>query len=195
MNPSDAEKINVETYQLTKQLIKKNITTFHTIFEQERQRCFSLAYNLLGNSEDAQDVVQESFLKLWNHCHTLDVQQGYQRWLFRCVLNTGIDYLRRRQKNPSMQSPPNLTEVLDPRTLENTLETEETRIFLQRKIRYALAQLDEKYRTVIVLRIWEKLSYKEIAELLQIPLGTAGRRFTVGLSKLEAFLDPKKSSQ
>jgi RNA polymerase sigma-70 factor (ECF subfamily) len=184
-----------EDLLLTRALIRGERFAFQKIFEQEYSRCYTFAYGVIYQREDAQDIVQESFFKLWKNRLTLEESQGYRKWLFRCVFNTAIDFLRRKKKRPLLESHfSELTESEFP-VLENLQEETSVSKFQegllkqmqQEEIQEVLSRLDEKYRIVILLRCWENLSYKEIAEILQIPLGTAGRRFSVGVAKLEQY--------
>lgn len=181
--PSDI--VSEEQRLFTRRLIAREEGAFQQVFEQEKKRCFLIARGMLSHTEEASDTVQEAFLKLWKFSTQLDEKKGYRSWLYRCVINATLDRLRQKKRQAY--------EVLDLdiassyEITEDLLQQEQSER-LKNMIQKAMLQLDEKYRVVVLLRIWEKMPYKEIAEVLNIPSGTAGRRFTVGLEKLEQIL-------
>ncbi|MEK7487642.1 MAG: sigma-70 family RNA polymerase sigma factor [Planctomycetota bacterium] len=209
--PQNSELVSEEQHLLTRQLIAREEIAFQHIFEKEKKRCFTIARGMLGHTEEAADTVQEAFLKLWKSSSQLDEKKGYRAWLYRCVINATLDRLRQKRRHSQMlsefanrplfenkreivsssgasYSENYLFELASSNHLSEELLQKEQNEILKTTIQKALLQLDEKYRMVVLLRIWEKMPYKEIAELLNIPPGTAGRRFSVGLGKLEQIL-------
>ena len=185
-----------EQQELIKKLVNGDDFAFQQVFLQEQKRCFHIAYGVLFQKEEAQDVVQESFLKFWKHRAWIDVKQGYSRWLYRCVVNTSLDALRRKKRNPVRVSEfeDTIERNID-RFQHKKVQESEFQEELSSTVEDALALVDEKYRMVLILRFWEKMSYKEISKILEIPVGTAGRRFTVGLEKLEKILKQKQNTE
>ncbi len=137
-------------------------------------------YRMLGNYDDAVDLSQDVFLKSYSALHSYRPQYPFTAWLFRIARNAAIDEIRRRR----------LTLV----PLDEPVETEEgsmgrevaadeagpEQLFLEDEFRDqlegAIAQLPEKYREPLVLRHAAEMSYDEIAEALELPLGTVKTR-------------------
>lgn len=163
-------------------------------FEQQISIHLGSAYNLArwltGNHEDAEDVVQEAFLRAFS---ALDHLRGEdpKPWLFAIVRNTSMTWLKR---NRNAAAAVGLEEqVEDPS--EPSPDPEETLLIScdREQVRQALEQLPTDFREAIVLRELEGLSYKEIASLIGVPLGTVMSRLSRGRDWLRRVLtSPRK---
>ncbi len=131
---------------------------------------------IVGTAEDARDLVQESFIRVWSNLHQYDPRFRFSTWLFRIAHNLAIDHLRRRRQpvvSLELGEDDEGDEIrLDPadsrRGPLGDLENRELAGALGREI----AELPESYRELITLRHFIGLSYNEIAELKRLPLGT-----------------------
>jgi len=138
------------------------------IFLRHRQRAFALAYQYLHDGEDAKDIVQDAFIKAFQNLSKFNLDRKFGPWLLTIVRNLSIDLIRRRKK----VSPGGLSEVLaDP----NAHDSAEKRV-LRGEIWSALMQLNPNQREIIFLKDYQGHSYVEIAEILEIPLGTVMSR-------------------
>ena len=154
-------------------------------FEAEMLPLMNDAYNvarwLVQNDEDARDMVQEAYLRAFKFFGGVRSDTG-KPWLLRIVRNVCYDHFKKRQN----YSPDCIhREETDPRN-----QPEEA---LQRKldiaaVRSVLANLPEDFRTVLVLREMEELSYREISEITQVPIGTVMSRLARGRQKLAEVL-------
>ena len=138
---------------------------FETLLEQHKQRVFGVAWRLLGQAEDARDVCQEVFLRLYRSLHRIDPERPLAAWIYRVTVNVCRDHGRRRasrnlvplegsQAEHSPSSPAD-----DP--ARRAVAREEQRI-----VAAGLAQLGSKERAALVLRDVEGLSTDEVAEIL-----------------------------
>lgn len=75
---------------------------FRKLVEEFQERAFRLAFRMLGDEEDARDVVQDSFIKMWQHIHTYKDSENFTGWMNRIVSNTAIDRIRAKKRNPSL---------------------------------------------------------------------------------------------
>ena len=144
------------------------------------------AYNfarwLVRNNQDAEDIVQESFLKAYN---ALDGFRGGDSrvWMLAIVRNTSMNFLRKRKP----ESVEELTrEPRDPAPNPESGVMERAR---RKEVRSAIAQLAPEFREPLILRELEELSYKEIAAVLQIPMGTVMSRLSRARNLLLAELN------
>lgn len=169
---------------------------FESLVALYERKIYSLALRLSGNAEDANDLAQETFIRLYRSIHTFRGQSAFSTWLYRIATNVCLDELRRRQRHPtiSLDAPMETEEgqmereLVDPGQLpEYVYESKELRQMVQQLI----AELSEDHRTVLILRDIENLSYEEIAEILDCQLGTVKSR----LNRARAALRDKILSQ
>ncbi|MCX6020214.1 MAG: sigma-70 family RNA polymerase sigma factor [Chloroflexi bacterium] len=143
---------------------------FSEVVTRYQDRIFNYTYRMTGSREDAQDLAQETFLRVYLHLDTFRVEERFSPWIYRIATNLSLNHLKRRKRNL-----PLLPEALDleqPGSPDSALEAREERLALQA----AILTLPEHYRAVIVLRHVEELSYDEIAQVLDLPLGTVKTR-------------------
>ncbi|MEZ6195190.1 MAG: sigma-70 family RNA polymerase sigma factor [Planctomycetota bacterium] len=135
---------------------------FETLVKTYEQKVFWVAYNFLGNTEDARDVAQDSFMRVFKAIDRFDLRFNFYTWLYRIVVNLSIDRIRKKSKRATVSIEDFPTDPADERTPEDAFrETEKGR-----KILEVLDELPTKYRTMIVLRDIEELSCEEIAVII-----------------------------
>lgn len=161
------------------------------LFRRHRDGAYRLAYRQLGNEQDALDVVQEAMIKAFSALGDFDGRSGFHTWLMRIVSNTSLDWGRRRNRRPSIQmgdaaGGPN-------GSLEPATEDDPSRGIrqhdLRRVLERALDRLSPTVRTTFVLFAESGLSYKEISEIQEIPIGTVMSRIHSARAKLQADPD------
>jgi RNA polymerase sigma-70 factor (ECF subfamily) len=169
---------------------------FEELYRRYRDRVYSIAYRITGSATDAMDVVQESFRVLFLKISTFRFDARFSTWLFRIVVNCSID-LRRRERQragrleQSLQSLHDGTEPADQG--KDPLASAETSE-LGEQVQSAIARLSPKLRAILVLRYLEGLSYDEIAETLEVQLGTVKSRLARAHLAIEQVLAGKISS-
>ncbi|MGB4704640.1 MAG: sigma-70 family RNA polymerase sigma factor [Candidatus Saccharicenans sp.] len=157
---------------------------FVRIVAAYQQKVFVLAYSLLRDREDALDLVQEVFMRVYEKIGSYRSGENFQAWLMRIARNLGIDFLRRRKKSDSL-SDINLdradlaAEISDP----VSYQTNEL-------IHKALLSIPEKQRLVFILHHFEGLKYEEIARRLGIAGGTVKSLHFKAVQKLKKRLGP-----
>ncbi len=136
---------------------------FRHLMERYEKRAFWVAFNLLGNTEEARDVLQDAFVRAYRSLDRFDYGRKFYTWFFRIVTNLAIDRLRRRGVAKSVPLGEEMEESIPSGESPSLpLEREETR----RKVRELLDTLPPKFKAVMVLRDIEGLSCKEIAPVL-----------------------------
>lgn len=157
------------------------------LFERHRSESYRYAYRLLGNEQDALDVVQEAMLKAFAALDEFDGRSGFRTWLLRIVTNTAYDWGRRRKRR-SHGSPEDHSSGREP-----VFDDDPARRLYQQDMRRALDQaldrLTPTIRTTFVLFAELDLTYKEIAETQSIPIGTVMSRIHAAREKLQTELD------
>jgi RNA polymerase sigma-70 factor (ECF subfamily) len=160
------------------------------VFRRYRQLAYRVAYRLLGNEADALDAVQDGFVKALTHLPSFQGRSTFKTWLLRVVSNAALDLGRQRARREALRldglAAPD-REAAEPKTLDRQaqgLERDELRQLLNR----ALATLSDAHRRTFVLHAEAELSYREVAEILQISIGTVMSRLFYARQKLRACL-------
>lgn len=161
------------------------------LFERHRQALFFLALQLMGNRDDAMDVAQEAMLRFFKTLHRFDCRRPVRPWLFQIVRNRVVDLYRRKRvrrhesldaTDPEGQA---LIELVD---MTVDPERDAARSELRVRILQALSELSSIQREILVLRDYQDLSYSEIAETLDIPIGTVMSRLHGARKRLRQVL-------
>jgi len=157
------------------------------LYERYGAASYALALKILGDSRRAEDVVQESFLRIWMSAGSFDAQRGSVRgWLLRTVRNRSIDHLRGRCARERAELE---LSVEVPAGDQQTDPWREVALAMERDaIRPALRSLPAEQRQVVELAYYGGYSHREIAELLDAPLGTVKSRARSALEKLHSYL-------
>lgn len=175
---------------LLARVAKRDSQALALLYERYARLVYSLALRMLGNSELAEDIVQETFWRVWRRGETYRTGRGsVAGWISGIARNLSIDELRRQRARPSevydTDASPVLRDMVDRRmdVVEAALESERRRL-----IALALQQMTPDQRQAIELAYFGGLSQSEIAERLHSPLGTIKTRIRSGLRKLREIL-------
>ncbi len=144
---------------------------YQELVAAHRDRVFTFAMYTLRHREDAEDVTQDVLIRLWHHCSRLDADR-VGAWLARVTRNACYDLTRRRKVrravHPADPGPQlEIAKCADP-TPESSAEASE----FKRRLEIALDSLEDPYRSIVILREIQGLSYQEIAEAVERPLNT-----------------------
>ncbi len=159
------------------------------LFHRHRGDSYRLAYRQLGNEQDALDVVQEAMIKAFAALGDFDGRSSYRTWLLKIVVNTALDWGRRRKRRPGLQSGDgSLANGREPSVPDDPARRMH-QADLRRALDQALDRLSPTIRTTFVLHAESGMSYKDIAETQGIPIGTVMSRIYSARAKLQADLD------
>lgn len=165
-------------------LKQKDSEAWNKMIERYSKKVFNFALNFAGNREDAADITQDIFLKVYNNIDKFKEDGNFDSWLSRLSKNHCIDFWR---KNKKAKNKVELDEnVRDPEIHEKQQSPEDS-LIRKSEIKYLrgkLLLLPPDLRTLIILRDIQEYSYQEIAENLEIPLGTTKSRINRARAKL-----------
>ena len=149
-------------------------------------KVYSLALRMCGNPEDAADAAQEAFLSAWRALPSFRGEAGFSTWLYRLASNAAIDQLRRNRRQREEDSL-DAGEMDAPDQSPGPQEAAEGSE-LQRAVADGLASLSEDHRRILLLREYQQLSYDEIAQTLDMDLGTVKSRISRARRALRKIL-------
>ena len=158
-----------------------------TLYERE---LFGTLRYLLGNEEDARDAIQEAFVRCWRRREGLSEIQNLKAWIFRVATNIGRDVRKSAWKRRSVPMP--VDESMLPSKQESLPESQVVHREELALLQTEIEKLRESEREVFLLRQNGQLTYEEIAETLNIPVGTVKTRMRLALQRLQGALAPPK---
>lgn len=141
---------------------------FARLVERYQVPVYHLAYRMLGNAAEAEDAAQETFVRAYTRLHTYRPEHKFSTWLLSIASHYCIDRLRRRRYVWLSADEEPIRQQLQQRTNSASPETAAMEAERRVEIQALLDQLDPMYRTPVILRYWYDLSYKEIAEVMEI---------------------------
>lgn len=147
---------------------------FGILVERYEAKLLRYGRKFLPRSEDIEDIVQEVFMKTYENLQSFDSSQKFSPWIYRIAHNEFVNALRKEKRSPIKFV--DFDTFLSHPVYEDPLPREREQAEMRRMLERALGGLDSKYREVLVLYYLEELSYKEIADVLQVPTGTVGIR-------------------
>jgi RNA polymerase sigma-70 factor (ECF subfamily) len=187
----------LEKYERT-----KDVTLFTTLVRRYQTRVYNAAVRFLGQTEEAEEVVQDTFLKVHQNLGKFRREASFGAWVFRIAHNQCFDKLRNKQRRKGFQflsfdpqesdeyidpQSPVVTQIADPSlSPSQQLDADEQGEVVSR----SLNQLPDTQRAVLVLHDIEGFSYQEIAEIVGTNIGTVRSRLHYGRLKLKELLDP-----
>jgi len=164
---------------------------FRHIYDAYKEKGFRLACRFLANKEDALDALQDAFISVWNHLKDFKFKSSFGTWFYRIVVNTCMD--RRRSRKAAGDKAHFEEEVTESFVQDmnrgSSAPSEELALKeLTKALEESVEKLSEEHKTVFLLRVMEELSYKEIAEILDISEGTVMSRLFYARKQLKEML-------
>ncbi len=191
---TDTSKKEIDEKLITRTLAGDE-SAYAELMDRYRGQLFHLLYKMVYSRIEAEDLVQEAFIKAYKGLESFNREYAFSTWLYKIAVNNCIDYLRKKRLQTYSYDKPMAGKDGEMRreypdrdagTDKPMLEKEKSTIINQ-----AIDSLPEKYRTVIHLRHREEMAYEEIAELLDIPIGTVKARIFRAREQLKHLLKGK----
>ena len=176
-----------EDNELIQAVARRDSHALMQLYDRYNRLCFAVAYRIVNDPSQAEEVVQDAFLQVWNRATTFDLARGgnLRGWLLTIVHHRAIDFRRRNHDRQVGQ-----TTLEDVEHLLSTPDAwqDVAATLTREQVRAAIDTLPPEQRRVIRLAYFEGLSHGEIAERESAPLGTVKGRIRLGLKKLHAEL-------
>lgn len=196
-NISDRAKEDLELVSLARE--KKDQKAFGKLMDRYRDSIFFMVLKMVHNRDDAEDITMESFGKAFNSIDRYDDRYAFSTWLFKIATNNCIDFIRKKRLETTSLDEPIGKDGDEDLTIDVKAEArnpEQNFIRHQRhvSVRGTIEKLDEKYRMLIKLRYYDELSYEEISQQLNIPLGTVKAQLFRAKELLSKMLEKSKDA-
>lgn len=160
-----------------------DMSAFECLVRKYQDRTIRVLYLILGNTDDAQDAAQETFIRAFRCIRSFRGRSSFATWLHRIALNTALNWIRDSKRARDASAPLEDSTIGAPRPEELFMARERTR-----EIIGALLQLPAHYREAVILRHYDEMSYQEIAEVQRVPVGTVRSRLAKGRELLQLYL-------
>jgi RNA polymerase sigma-70 factor (ECF subfamily) len=169
--------------EIVKDVQNGNIKAFSAIVERYEPKLQRYARKFLFGYEDSADLVQEVFIKAFVNIQSFDSGRSFSPWIYRIAHNEFINEIKKRGREPMsiFDSDTILPHIIGKQTADEDLQKSETREIVEK----CLEKIGPKYREPLVLYYFEELGYKEIAEIMRIPVSTIGIRIKRGKALLK----------
>lgn len=180
--------------QILKKFKNGDISAFEELVLKYQDRIYNLCRNMLGNTHDAEDAAQDTFIKAYQNLDNFRPEASFYTWLYRIAVNTCLDYKKKPFFESFVKKADEGEEFIDEPASdrpspEKLYESKQIGLALHNSIR----KLPSKLRTAIVLKEIEGLSYEEIADILELSIGTVKSRISRAREELRALL--KKNTE
>ena len=170
---------------------KGDTNAFGTLVASYEKFIFNVACKMFSNSEDAADIAQEALIKVYKNIDKFDFNSSFSTWLYRITVNACIDEMRRRKGKESFS--------IDAEDEESglTVQIEDTSLNAEEKViqnetvsevRAAIDNLSEEHKTVIILRDLQDMTYEQVAQTLDISIGTVKSRLARARKSLKDII-------
>ena len=194
MAVEDAQRVSrEEDAEALRAVLEGDPTAYRGLVEKYQNRVYGMVYGMLRNREDARDVTQDAFVKAYNNLGAFRLESSFYTWLYRIAMNLAIDHARKVKRRKTTSFEEEVGQRDETGGIDEIHHQENPRKALERKELYgrimeALDKLPDDQRQAVLLRELEGLSYKEIAEVMEIPEGTVMSRLFYARRKLQQLL-------
>src|SRR3989344_8250949 len=168
---------------------KGDVESFGILVERFEANLLRFGRKFLADRQDIEDLVQEVFIKAYSNIQSFDVSRKFSSWIYRIAHNEFINAGKKRQRANVFSF--DLDVILPQFTAKETADSEAERREMREMLDSSLAALDEKYREPLILYFFEDLDYKDIADVLHVPVSTVGVRLARGKSILRRLVSEK----
>lgn len=172
------DKRKMDEIGLVQSAQQGNTDAFKSLFEDNKRRILGLAYQYTKNIEDAEDILQDTFIKAYNSLQRFDIQDhtNFSSWLYRIGINCSIDHLRKTKKQRDNIMPGgDVMDVSAPDHISNPGNSQQ-KAEIRERVDLVLSTLTRKQRMIFILKHYQELSIKEIAEYMECSEGSVKKQ-------------------
>jgi len=172
---------------------REDVGAYDELVRRYQERIYATVYHMTSNHEDANDLVQETFIKAYRALKTFKGDSSFYTWVYRIAVNKTINFLKQRKNRLHMslndvdfnaENDPDLVALVSEKTPRRALNLAE----LQDKLNAAMLKLSEHHRMVVTLHDIQGLSHEEIGEIMNCNIGTVRSRLFYARQQLQAYL-------
>lgn len=180
--------------ELIKEFLEGNEQAFEELVCRFEKKVYSLCFHYAGNQEDALDLAQETFIRIYRFLPQFRFDAAFSTWVYRLTVNTCLDFLRKQKQNRafSLDAPLKVADGEISREMADDLQYSPTEELekkeLRAEIRTALSRLPVEQKMPIIMKEFHEMSYEDIARILKCPVGTVRSRISRGRLKLKTIL-------
>lgn len=179
---TDNETQRIRDKKLVARMLRGDEPAFREFVDTYKDRLYATIFTHVGCRHEAEEIVQESFIKAFQHLHTFQHQSLLYTWLYRIAWNTSASRARKRKGDVSL-------DVSGAEANSSAPESLEPHVPLERRervamLRQALQEVENRHRRILLLREFDQLTYREIADTMDIPLGTVRSRLARARDRL-----------
>ena len=186
------ELASVSDLTLVRRAQKDDVGAYDELVRRYQERIYATVYHMTSNHEDANDLVQETFIKAYRALKTFKGDSSFYTWVYRIAVNKTINFLKQRKNRTHMslndvdynaENDPDLVALVSDKTPRRDVSLAE----LQDKLNAAMLKLSEHHRMVVTLHDIQGLSHEEIGEIMDCNIGTVRSRLFYARQQLQAL--------
>ena len=172
-----------------------DLSGLETLIANHQTKALRVAYLIVQDEFLAEDIVQDTFLRIYKNIHRFDLASPFEPYLLRSVTNTALNALKQRSKEVPLDNNDQIEAISFLLSQAATVESQVEYADLKRQIANAIARLSPRQRAVIVQRYYLGMNEKEMASALDISPGTIKWLLNAGRKRLRNLLDPQRSAK
>lgn len=190
---ADADSEKTSDLELVQKARHNDVSAYDELVRRYQSRIYATVYHMTSNHEDANDLVQETFIKAYRALKTFKGDSSFYTWVYRIAVNKTINFLKQRKNRLHMslndvdinaENDPDLVALVSDKTPRRDLNLAE----LQEKLNAAMLKLSEHHRMVVTLHDIQGLSHEEIGEIMDCNIGTVRSRLFYARQQLQAYM-------
>jgi len=157
---------------------------FRLLMLKYQQRLYWLIRRLVLNHDDADDILQNVFLKVWKNLEKFQEQSQLFTWLYRIAINESLTFLKQKKRRAAEELESEELNLIAKLTADKYFDGDD----LQKRLQQAIATLPDKQKQVFLMRYYDELSYEEISGILGTSVGALKASYHFAVKKIESFL-------
>jgi len=188
-----ADLTHEEDEALVARVQRGEVKAFDVLVERYKQRLYATVYHMTSNHEDANDLVQDAFIKAYRSLHSFKGQSSFYTWVYRIAVNRTINFLKRRKDrghfslndvDANIETDPDYVELMSHVTPRREAGLSE----LQEKLNEAVQKLSEEHRVVVIMHDVQGMTHADIAKVMHCSEGTVRSRLFYARQQLQGLL-------